>query len=180
MDRLPAQAAVRTVHIRLARAPAAVLRRALAALARGLGSWTLSSAWAASKRCPDRGVEAGRGVAVHIEPPVAHELVLGEHRAVGAEEGGPGVAARVQAHVEHLAPLRRVRVVAAGHAVAAREGGGGVRGGEHGVVQAGLPGHRAAQVSGAGADQEGEEETWGRVATLATRDGGTRKPVSDV
>ena len=55
-----------------------------------------------------------------------------------------------------------------------------VRGGEHGVVQAGLPGHRGAKVPGAAAGQEGEEETWGSVATLATRDGGTRKHVSDV
>ena len=56
-------------------------------------------------------------VTVHVEPPVAHQEVLAEHRAVGAEEGVDGVGAATchvpPAHVEHLAPRhgRRVRVV---------------------------------------------------------------------
>ena len=56
-------------------------------------------------------------VAVHIEPPVAHQVGLAEHGAVGAEEGVDGGGAATchvpPAHVEHLAPRhgRRVRVV---------------------------------------------------------------------
>ena len=56
-------------------------------------------------------------VTVHIEPPVAHQVGLAEHGAVGAEEGVDGGGAATchvpPAHVEHLAPRhgRRVRVV---------------------------------------------------------------------
>ena len=59
------------------------------------------------------GVEALRLRAVEVEPPVADEVLLVEDGAVGAEEGLRAQAAKAvgDAHVEHLAVGRRVRVV---------------------------------------------------------------------
>ena len=66
-----------------------------------------------------------RSAAVHIVPPVAGEVFLLEHRAVGADEAvldqAEVAGAAGEADVEHLAGGLRVAVVAAAHAVLAAE-----------------------------------------------------------
>ena len=83
-------------------------------------------------------VEAASEAAVHVEPPVADEVLLGEQRAVGAEEAVLGEAAGAvpSADVECLALGLGVSVVASVCLSLAEEGGVGNLG-EDGVVVSG-------------------------------------------
>ena len=95
-------------------------------------------------------VEAASEAAVHVEPPVAHEVLLVEQRAVGAEEAvlGEAAAAVSTADVEDLALGLGVSVVASFHLAVAGEGGVGNLG-EDGVVVSGHPGNVLLQVAAA-------------------------------
>ena len=68
-------------------------------------------------------IEVLRGTAVHIVPPVAGEVLLLEHRPVGADEAvldqAEVAGAAGQADVEHLAVCLQVGVISATHAILA-------------------------------------------------------------
>ena len=85
-----------------------------------------------------------RSAAVYIVPPVAGEVLLLEHRTVGADEAvldqAEVAGAAGEADVEHLARGLRVAVVAAAHAVLAAEARVRDRGID-GVIHPGLTGN---------------------------------------
>ena len=85
-----------------------------------------------------------RGAAVHIVPPVTGEVLLLEHRPIGADEAildqAEVAGAAGQADVEHLAVCLQVSVISSTHAVLAAEVGvwdGGI----DGVIHPGLTGN---------------------------------------
>merc|ERR1719350_283391 len=142
-----------TIRVPLSRAPAVAhgtgaLLRALVARGGALAHVAVGPGPVSPEGALGRGVEAGGGVAVNIEPPVADEDLLAEDGAVGAEEGHGVEAVRShgvpEAHVIRLALLLRVGVVAAEHEAVAGEGGL-LDAGQDGVVHARLPGNGVPQ-----------------------------------
>ena len=89
-------------------------------------------------------IEVLRCAAVHIVPPVAGEVLLLEHRPVGADEAvldqTEVAGAAGQADVEHLAVGLQVGVISTAHAVLAAEVGVGDRGIDR-VIHPGLAGN---------------------------------------
>ena len=86
---------------------------------------------------PVDGPEATSRAAVHIEPPVAGEVLLLEESPVGTEEADlvEVPLALVDTHVEGLAVGLGVGVVATVHLTSAAEEGGGYTG-QQGIVSA--------------------------------------------
>ena len=157
----PAESAVWTVDVILARAPARVC--GLAALATGhrgraLTSARLTPSWLpTSKGARHTHKEVLRRGTVNIEPPVTDKLILQisildltrelilvylrEDSSIRTDERRPELLLRRKADMEHLAPLVHIGVVASGHQTPTGEVCVEVRAGEEGIVHTWLPGN---------------------------------------
>merc|ERR1719350_674997 len=142
-----------TIRVPLSRAPAVAhgpgaLLGALVARCGALAHVAVGPGPVRPEGALGRGVEAGGGVAVNIEPPVADEDLLTEDGAVGAEEGHGVEAVRShgvpEAHVIRLTLLLGVSIVAAKHQPIAGEACL-LDTGQHWVVHTWFPGDGVPQ-----------------------------------